>query len=316
MLNMRKETFFRYLRLSTLLVVFGWNGCSTPPRSTENILTVSILPIKYIVEKIIGHDFQVMVLVPPGANPETYEPTPSQIIQLSESQLIFTTGLIDFECELTRRLSTDPDLAKKIVNLSQGINLIGEMHGEKEVYSSDNRTKKHKHKHKGGATHHHHHHGVDPHIWASPAELRTMSRTAYERIALLYPDSAKYELNFNLLINQIDSLDRTIRTKTEASPNSSFLIYHPALTYWARAYGYEQIALENDGKEPSAEYLKQIAIRARRDGITRIFYQAQFSRRVVETLAAEIGAESIEIDPLAVDVFENLIHITDLITVE
>ena len=294
------KTFFRYLHFPLLLMILGGNGCTTPPRQhTDNALMVSILPIKHLVEKITGDDFQVTVLVPPGVSPETYEPTPSQIIQLSESRLIFTTGLLDFEHALMHRFSTDSQLAERIVDLSRGIDLIG----EREEKSQARRAKKHTCCQ----------HGVDPHIWISPAELRIMSRTVYERIALLYPDSVKYELNFNQLINHIDSLHRTIQERTAVAPHHSFLIYHPALAYWARAYGYEQIALENEGKEPSAEHLKQVADRARRDGIAKIFYQAQFSRQVVETLAAEIGAETVEIDPLAENVFENLMDITNLI---
>ena len=83
-------------------------------------ITVTILPLKYIVENITGDDFKVDVLVPSGASPETFEPTPKQYIALNEAQMIFTTGLIDFENALLSRLES----REKLVNLSRGIDLM------------------------------------------------------------------------------------------------------------------------------------------------------------------------------------------------
>lgn len=278
-------------------------GCSSPKTPANDTMTVSILPLKSIVSRITGGDFPMEVLVPPGASPEMYEPTPAQMIKIAGSKLIFTTGLIDFEQELVARLGDDPSVGERIVDLSRGIDLIAgghcnHAHGGQDV-------------HDAGGTHRH---GVDPHIWSSPSGMRKMAETAYERIALLYPDSTRYALNFSDLINEIDSADRAIQAKTEASDIKFFLIYHPALSYWARDYGFEQIALENDGKEPSADHLRRIIALAREKGIKKVFYQAQFSRQTVDALAREIGGEPIEIDPLAEDAIGNIVRITNLIT--
>ena len=92
-----------------------------------------------------------------------------------------------------------------------------------------------------------------------------------------------------------------------------FIIYHPALTYYARDYGIRQEAIEADGKEPSARRLTELIRQARRDGIRRIFYQNQFPASVVEVIARDIDADYVEIDPLREDVIANIDAITDSI---
>ena len=91
-----------------------------------------------------------------------------------------------------------------------------------------------------------------------------------------------------------------------------FIIYHPALTYYARDYGLRQIAIEADGKEPSAKQLTQLIRQAREDGVRRILYQSQFPAS--EVIARDIDAEYAEVDPLREDVIANIEEITGIIT--
>lgn len=273
-----------------MAILWCWSCSSNKGGVTSNnSITVTILPIKYIVEQIVGNDFVVNTLVPPGASPETYEPTPQQLIALSRSEFVFSTGLIDFEQQLTEKLADNKD---KLVELSRGIELMGGTCGHQ----------------------HGHQHGVDPHIWTSPRLLKKMSETIYNTISVKYPDSTKYAENCNLLISRLDSLDIAVQNILTEAEAKSFIIYHPALSYYAQDYGIEQITIETDGKEPTADQLKKLINRARTNKTTRILYQAQFSRATVEAAAKDINAECIEIDPLSGDVVNNLIVITKIIT--
>lgn len=74
------------------------------------------------------------------------------------------------------------------------------------------------------------------------------------------------------------------------------------------------MAIESDGKEPSAKRLAELIRMARKDGIHDIFYQNQFPASVVETIARDINARTVAIDPLRENVIENIDSITDLIT--
>ena len=279
--------------LGCIVLVLGLNtGCQrADSASRECDIYVTIAPLKYIVEQITGDDFDIEVLVPAGASPETFEPTPKQYISLNEAQMIFSTGLIEFETTLLNRLGDK----SHIVNLSRNIALI-------EGSCSHNHTDKE------------HHHGIDPHIWTSPRELKTIARNAYDAIMVQYPDSAKYREAYNRLARQIELLDEECRQQCATSSARAFIIYHPALTYYARAYGIEQIAVEADGKEPSAKHIAEIIEQAKAKGVKSLLYQKEYPRSVVEVLADDTGLEPQEINPLAENPLEFIRQTTRLVT--
>ena len=249
----------------TLLIAILCGGCTSRRPADGEPLYVSILPLRSLVQGIVGDDFDIEVLVPPGASPETFEPTPRQFVGLNKARMVFNVGLIDFETMLLAKVEDQA----KVVDLSRGIELI-------------TGTCSH------GSHGHTHTHGIDPHVWTSPRALQKMAENAYEAIREAYPDSVKYETNY--------------------------IIYHPALTYYARDYGLRQIAIEADGKEPSAKQLTQLIRQAREDGVRRILYQSQFPASAVEVIARDIDAEYAEVDPLREDVIANIEEITGIIT--
>ena len=136
----------------------------------------------------------------------------------------------------------------------------------------------------------------------------------YAAIRRAYPDSAKYETNYKRLQADLRALDARTGEKIAQSGIEYFIIYHPALTYYARDYGIRQVAIEADGKEPSAKRLTQVIRQAREDGVRRILYQNQFPASSVEIIARDIDAEYVEVDPLREDAIANIDAITDIIT--
>lgn len=278
--------------LLLLLLVLAFTGCQRPaPRDERPLIYVSIAPLKGLVERIVGDDFAVEVLVPAGASPETFEPTPRQLVALRQSQWLFAVGLIDFEQSLLEKLGNQA----YIVPLHEGIELIAGTCS---------------HHHEG----HHHAHGIDPHIWTSPRALAAMAEQMHRTIQAAYPDSVQYNTQHARLQEDIAALDRRTEAALAATEVEEFLIYHPALTYYARDYGLHQTAIEEEGKEPSARRLGELIRRARTAGLRTILYQRQFPRSTVETIAADMGAEAVEFDPLAEDIISEIDRITTLIT--
>lgn len=275
----------------TLLIAILCGGCTSRRPADGEPLYVSILPLRSLVQGIVGDDFDIEVLVPPGASPETFEPTPRQFVGLNKARMVFNVGLIDFENTLLAKVEDQ----EKVVNLSRGIELIAG-------------TCSH------GSHGHTHTHGIDPHVWTSPWALQKMAENAYEAIRKAYPDSVKYETNYRLLQQELKALDERTAARIAASDVEYFIIYHPALTYYARDYGLRQIAIEADGKEPSAKQLTQIIRQAREDGVRRILYQSQFPASAVEVIARDIDAQYVEVDPLREDVIANIEEITGIIT--
>lgn len=270
--------------ICALLIV----GCTTKSDSDKKTIFVTITPMQSIIKEITAGDFDIEVIVPKGASPETFEPTPKQVTSFSDAELIFSTGIIDFEKSLVERIDDDAE----VVNLSNGIELIA-----------------------GSCSHgnHKHKHGVDPHIWTSPRALRTMVTNAYKAIMAHYPDSVKYTEATGRLLERIDALDTYCATRIKAEGVEAMMIYHPAYTYYARDYGIEQIAIEHDGKEPSLRQTTALIEKAKEHGVKAILRQPQYSEDKVRAIANDAGAEIITTDPLAEDILGEIERVTEII---
>ena len=291
------RTAYLYLLFLSLFAT----GCTSSARQTDkDRLYVSILPLRSIIEQIVGDDFKVDVLVPAGASPESFEPTPRQYVALNRSKLVFNVGLIDFEQNLLRDF---PD-REKLVNLSRGIRLLEGScaHGHTHEPTGKARASEG------------HAHGIDPHIWTSPRALKQMAANAYDALRTSFPDSVRYTENYEKLLVRLDSLDTACAEALRQADVHTIVIYHPALTYYAADYGLEQLAVEHDGKEPSARHLARLIEEARRKKVRRVFYQAQYPASTVKVIAEDIGARSVKIDPLREDVIENIGEITRQLT--
>jgi zinc transport system substrate-binding protein len=269
--------------LAALLLMVTGCGKKQEQDQQKSRITVSILPQKYFVEQIAGDHFEVNVMIPPGANPVTYDPAPSQLQQVEQSVAYIRVGYLVFERAWMDKIrGISPEM--KVFDQSEGVDLIRNASGK-------HATEK----------------GIDPHIWTSPKAVKTQVQNIGDFLIQLDPANREtYEENTRQLVGRVDSLDRVISGKLEGLKGSSFLIFHPALSYFARDYGLNQISLEHEGKEPSPSRLKEIIERAEKSRIEAVFVQKQFSTDEAATLARELNAEVVRIDPLAYNWFDNM----------
>ena len=258
-----------------------------------NLISVSILPQKYFVERIAGHDFKVNVLIPRGANPATYEPTPMQMTGVAKSIAYFKIGYIPFETVwLNNLIEGAGDI--KLVDLSSGIKLIRgkEKHGD-----------------------HHHEGGIDPHIWSSFKSMKIVSANLFQELVKMAPEKKNvYEKNYQQLLLELEELDQLATTSLIDKKGTSFMIFHPALSYLARDYGLNQISVELDGKDPSPTHMKNLVEDAKRLGIKHVFIQKQFNVENARAIVREIDGEIILIDPLAEDWMIEMKRIINILT--
>ncbi len=273
-----------------ILIFFLAIGCSTQKTEERNTITVSILPQKYFVEQIAGNQFPVNVMLPPGASPADYEPSPQQVEKMSNSLIYFYVGHLGFEKSWMKRFrEITEDVAyisssKRIDLLRSDVNHINE--GD-------------------------HEHGTDPHIWTSPENVKTISRTIYKTLKEKYPEKAdSFKINLDQFISKIDSLDYHIRTELADTTSNTFMIFHPALGYYARDYHLEQLSIEYEGKSPSAAHMKTMIDLAGKKNINTVFVQNQFETSKANAVAKEIGANVVSIDPLAEDWLEEMYSLT------
>jgi ABC-type metal ion transport system, periplasmic component/surface adhesin len=292
-----------YLAIAIVAILGTLTSCSSNHKSTsKEQITVSIPPIKYLVDQISGNEYDVNVMVASGACQETYEPTPSQMKDVAKSSLFFGISNLEFEQKWLDNIKQN-NKALRYINIAQGIYEAPECD-----HSHDGEDKDHAH---------HHHGGVDPHFWLSTANFKAMAQTTCKELCALKPAKKDaYIKNCDHLIAAIDSVHSLAEAKFTNIKCRTFIIYHPALTYFAEEYHLNQLSIENEGKEPDANYLKKLVNNAKQDGVTKVFVQKEFDTSIVRSFAKEIGASIEPINTFAYNWVDNMKQIIDALSKE
>ncbi|MDD2799418.1 MAG: zinc ABC transporter substrate-binding protein [Bacteroidales bacterium] len=285
----------RFLSVLLFVVVLFSTSCVQPKKSKPTI-TVSVLPQKYFADQIVGNKMDVMCMIPAGSNPESYDPSPNQLIKLNKSLAYMAVGNLGFELAWLNKLKQNhPEL--KLVDTSDSISLI--------IVDEHSDTK-------NPAMIDHNHIGPDPHTWSSPKSSRILATNIYKAVIDIDAKNKKYyTANFTKLLAEIDSTDSQITRKLKMVKNRSFLIYHPALTYLAHDYGLDQYSVEFNGKEPTPQHLKSLINVAQKEKIKVIFVQKEFDVKNAAILAKETGCRVVQIDPLNYKWAKGLTDIVD-----
>jgi zinc transport system substrate-binding protein len=269
---------------------------------------VGIPPLAYFVERVGGPHVRVGVMVGPGHDVHTYEPTPKLLAELSKARLFFSVGM-PFEETITRKAkSTFKNL--RMVDTTGGIKLRVFEEGEED----DHGHAKPGHSH-AKAGHKQGHGGVgerDPHVWLDPKLVKIQAAHIAEALGSVDPEHAQeYRKNLKDFQSELDALDAELAQALAPLKGKPLYVYHPAFGYFADAYGLKQVSVETGGKEPSAKHLAALIKEAKADGVKVIFVQPQFSKKSALALAEAIGGVVVEIDDLSRDYMPNMRKIAE-----
>ena len=345
-----------------LLVTAGAVALSTLSFSVlaKPLVYVSVLPQKYMIEQIAGDAVDVEVLVQPGHNPHSYDPTGKQMAQLSKASLLFTTGVPFEQTWLPRISKLNPDLV--LVDSVKGIKrseMEGHSHHDEDKHHDDHgyeeahpvadehdHDEHHDHdKHGDHTSHDHEEHGhdehtehdhdddhhedhashdheehddhddhkgeLDPHVWMNPKLAIQQADNMTHALEKAFPESAEqFEQGFAQLKSKFKALDHNIHEALEDYEGRTFMVFHPAWGYYAQQYHLEQVAIEFEGKSPSARKLVELTQKAEEEQIKVILVQSQFNRKPAERIASHIGARVVDVDPVPYDLPAELEKLT------
>lgn len=273
----------RYFRLTVfVLAFFLCTFCAAAEKSPLKV-AVTLAPYAKIVQEVAGENARTVILVPPGANPHTFEPRPNTLREFSDAALYLSDGSGLDAAWRPRFLGVNPKV--RIVDISLGISWLKE-----EEHGHD--------RHDDEAE------GLDPHIWNSPRQAILVASNLCSALAEIDAANAgTYRANLEKFSRKMSDLDVFISEKVKglAEGERSFIVFHPSYGYLARDYGLVQVPVEMHGKEPKPRDLKHLVEVAKREKIRTVFVQPQFSRRAVESLSREIRANVVTIDPVAFD---------------
>jgi zinc transport system substrate-binding protein len=245
------------------------------------------------VRQVGGGKVEVTVMVPLGASPHTYEPTPSQMTKVSNADMYAAVGSgVEFELAwMDRIVGQNENMI--VVDCAKGIQLIPATAdgGDEE----------------GGRGHG----AMDPHIWVSPLNAKTMVENICDGLVEIDPGSTRhYEERRDAYLQELTDLDLEIRNSLSGVAGRAFMVYHDSLGYFAAEYGLTMLVIEEEGKGPKAAGIAHSIDLAKEHGIDVIFASPRSSTESAEVIAREIGGRVALVDILAADYVSNLRDLT------
>ncbi len=268
----------RILAALCAAALLALTGCAPAPASSspagKEKLTVyaTLFPQYDFAREIAGDRAEVILLLPPGVESHSFEPTPADIAGISKSDLLLYTGDA-MEPWAAKLIVGDLPDTVRAVDLSQGVALLAEEHEEEG-----------------------HAHPFDPHIWTSPVNAMIMARTVVSALCEADPEGAEaYRANGERYLAELESLDDEIRTivsqakRRELVFGGRFAFHYFTAEYGLTAYSaYDSCSEET---EPSAKAVSEVIGRVREDHLPVVYYEELTEPKVARSIAQETGAK-------------------------
>lgn len=268
---------------SVILVVMlmGLTACNQAPlaesQEAKPIVAVTIVPQATFVNAIAGDSVEIITMVPPGSSPETYEPTPQQMVEFSKAATYFAIGIAVEETKVLPSIGDIP-----VVDLAEAVR---EEYPDR-MFDEGER---------------------DEHIWLSPKRVKVMVQAITEELVRLMPENKDaFQKNSQAYVALLDELDQElVDIFAEMSPKI-FIVYHPAFGYIAEDYNLEMVALEEEGKESTPQQLQSVVDLAKEQALKSVFYQQEVDSRQATSFAEEIKGSAVQLSPLSAEYIENM----------
>ncbi len=275
--------------MAALAAFFLWNCSGRDGEKTDKpVIAVSTPAIGRIVGEVVGDEAEVVVLIPSGTDPENYEPDMIAMKRLSKADAFVSMNTPGFEEKLAHQLSaTMPQL--RHIDLGTGIERIHDSHGHNNAVG-------------------------DPHLLSSPSNALTATSNARQALSEMYPAGAEI---FNRNAESFSTHLRNVRKQTseilDEAKGRSFVVTHPSLSYFAKEFDLNQLALEENGKEVTPRQLALRLRQARDEGAVVVFYEQSHSPQQARQAARELGVNAEPIDFNAGDFPEQYLRVAEAI---
>lgn len=262
-----------------------------PESSSDLEVVVTTTFIGDVVTQVAGEIPQITVLLEPGQNPHAYQPTPQDMVNISQADLIFVNGF-DLE-EFLDDLLEGSDTVAELIVVSEGIQPLGlpeevEHHEEEDEHEGDHE----------GEDDNDHEGGYDPHVWFDPNNLIIWTENIVAALSAVDPDHASdYHANGLAYREQLLTLDNWIRDEISQIPeeNRKLVTDHTSLGYFAEQYGFTQAgavipALTTEA-ETSGKELAELIDTIEELEIKAMFVGIDFDPSLAQRVAEETGVD-------------------------
>jgi len=243
----------------------------------EPIKAVASIPVLgRFLEEISSGDVVVTLLTKQGGSAHVFEPSASEIIDIRRADLFFALP----------SLSHERGYLKTIQRLNKNLRVVNLEDAIPAVFAKD-RTLRH-----------------DPHSWMAPEVLSAMVLHMVDVLSEARPDhGVLYRQRGNTIVYSLMREDRLMREMLKMARPAVFLTYHPSFGYFAKAYGLEQHALEQEGKSISASYLRRVLSKSKKAGVNTFFINPGLDASMVSRVTDFMPCHVVTVDVLNPDIF-------------
>jgi manganese/iron transport system substrate-binding protein len=279
---MKKNVFFIILCLLMAACQPG-NQSTADSQKLKVVATTTIAGD--IVRQVAGDLVDLTVLLPPGIDPHSFQPSPQDVAAVTKADLVFENGA-GLE-EFMQPLLQNAGGKAKLVSLSEGINLLAstEIHpaGKNPEATLEQTT-------------------GDPHTWFDPANVITWVNNIQVALSATDPqNAATYQANADAYILELNDLDQWIQGQVEQIPPEKRLLVtdHASLTYFAEKYGFQQVGAVipaySSLAEPSAQELAGLEEKIKMLGVKAIFISEAINPTLAERIAQDTGVQLVQL---------------------
>ena len=271
--RMRKSLFF----LLTLLLILTACSPAGSPVETDRLQVVATTTlIGDVVGQVGGELIELTVLLPPGADPHSYQPNPQDLAVASRTGLIFINGL-GLE-EFMTGLLEGAGVVAEPVSVSDGIQPLQLAEPEAGEEAE--------------------HGGQDPHVWTDPNNVLIWVDNIERALAAADPaNAALYAANAESYRQSLRELDEWVRQQVSSIPveNRRLVSDHLIWGYFAERYGFTQVGALIPGYStsaaPSAQELAALEDAVRAEGVKAILVSSEINPSLAQRLAEDTGIE-------------------------
>ena len=256
-----------------------------PPAGERLKVVATTTIVGDVVRQVAGDAVDLAVLLPAGADPHGFQPTPQDAALIANADLILINGL-DLE-EFLDRLIQNAGGSAKVVAVSDGIETIEghEEHDDEEVDHAEEGDEQA-------------HEGADPHVWMDPTNVRVWTRNIAAALSELDPaNAAAYQANAQHYDQTLQALDAWAQEQVAqiAPENRQMVVDHDAFSYFAQRYGFETVGAVVPGystmSAPSAQEMAQLEDAIRQLGVKAVFVGNTVNPALAERVAADTGTQ-------------------------
>lgn len=278
---MQRSKILIAMIIFSVVLMLGFGCGFSGEAKSEKLKVVTTLFPQYDFVREIGKDkVEVNLLLPPGVEPHSYEPSPQDIVRIRKSGVFIYTGEY-MEPWAHKVIKSAKVKNLVVVDAGNGIDLMEQ-------------ADQHGHEHE--ATEHHHHGGKDPHIWLDPVYAQKMVANIAAGLSKADPENKSYyQKNGEVYRQKLQALHLKF-AETFRQAKYKKIIYggHFAFGYFARRYGLEHISPYKGfapDAEPTPQRIAELVKSMKASGVKVIYYEELIDPKVAKVISAQTGAK-------------------------